>query len=327
MRSKAGTVVNNSKQSRGSDVVVQARLLVQARQLKHSKPKLQLPTSNASTLNAAPHVDEMPIIRRQDSKDCFSRIEEVGHQPQTIQQHPIAVVEPDGPAYIVVSEENVEIEKPWYCKRHIQAMLVVFAASIVAVVMVIGAVQKDADNADSEVSMPSFTPSASQIPTVVPSDLPTHIPSKTPSAVPSISPTTERYDLLRSSLIAEGVIDDDEQLDNIEESFAVTEAVNWFVYEDAFEFVLDNSSTSVLSIKAQVAQRFVLAVLYFATNGPNWRHGLADVWLSSRPICEWWVLDSETYKVGIVGCKDDAPTRIGFCKSKYLSSSILRVLF
>ena len=226
------------------------------------------------------------------------------------QTTPIVVVA-DGPVFMVVSDENVSLVKKWYRKRHIQILiLIAFVVTIVLVVVVM--VNRAASSPVPVTSLqpssslrPSFSPTASAIPSDPPTSAPSPLPTGAPTLAPSNSPTEERRSLIVERLLAEGVAFDLAELNN--STCVVGEAFHWLVYDD--EYRIDPSDVHLV-------QRFVLAVIYFASGGESWnRISKSDgVWLSNRSECEWFVVISDL-QYGVLGCTaDDTVIKLDFRK-------------
>jgi hypothetical protein len=110
-------------------------------------------------------------------------------------------------------------------------------------------------------STPTSSPTAG--PTSIPTTAPTSMPSASPSAVPSAAPTTRENGLLGVLNANIGNIDPD------------GEAFQWLVGTDPL--------MATPSDVQEVINRYILAVLYFEGNGPNWNFCTADPLSSECP--------------------------------------------
>jgi hypothetical protein len=79
------------------------------------------------------------------------------------------------------------------------------------------------------------------------------------------------------------------------------EAFNWLASEANYAFpVIQNTSTSIL------IERYVIALLYFATDGPNWVSTFE--FLGNSSVCEWPpVQENERETTQGVRCNSDGP--------------------
>jgi hypothetical protein len=110
----------------------------------------------------------------------------------------------------------------------------------------------------------------------------------TPSSTPTVSPThSERFVEVRDVL---GGVSGDALLD---ESSYQYKAFEWIVRKDAMQ--VSSQSTSIL------VERYIIALWYFATNGPSWSTSYG--FLQSTSVCKW-----NNAEYGIF-CSDDG--RVG----------------
>lgn len=112
-------------------------------------------------------------------------------------------------------------------------------------------------------------------------------PTTSPSSAPTASPTVTPAQLDPYMVVLNMT-----QEDLIHMSDAQVRAWSWLVEVDQPTLPLDNSTTlDYDSHVYQIEQRYVLAVFYFSTDGPNW--SLDDGWLSKQHVCQWWGLSCE----------------------------------
>lgn len=97
-------------------------------------------------------------------------------------------------------------------------------------------------------------------------------------------------------------------------------AMHWITLVDEADLSIPDESDKDAVYK--YVQRYVMALLYYATNGQNWEHGLH--WLGSESICEWLDfvgdVNHKKHNTG-VGCDAD-----GNIKIVSLGKSVTRVV-
>jgi hypothetical protein len=109
---------------------------------------------------------------------------------------------------------------------------------------------------------------------VTPTQSPTLTKASTPPAAP---PACTSMDCrLAKILLQNGVMDAEALQDDSSPQFR---ALRWLATEDTALLDLDSTSTVIL------VERYVLAVLYFATNGEGWED--QQNFLSASSVCEW----------------------------------------
>jgi hypothetical protein len=106
---------------------------------------------------------------------------------------------------------------------------------------------------------------------VPPTQAPTYFPSEAPSEAPSQAPTT-----LRSKV--EGILSDYEPLDE--------QTLVWLLETSTWEPEEGDPNSDYLWL-----ERYVMALLYFSTNGPNWPINNNN-WLSDEAACTWFSLET-----------------------------------
>jgi hypothetical protein len=151
---------------------------------------------------------------------------------------------------------------------------------------------------------PTFTPTSSPTagPTSAPTAAPSSAPSVSPSAVPSAVPTTRETGLLDVLTENVGVID------------VAGDAFQWLVTTDPL--------VATPSDIQEVINRYILAVLYFESNGPDWNFctadplaspcpdelGSGDRFLTSVSACNWFnVTCDNDGDVAIINLDDNNP--------------------
>eukprot|EP00957_Ditylum_brightwellii_P209780 15363219-Ditylum_brightwellii.AAC.1 len=132
---------------------------------------------------------------------------------------------------------------------------------------------------------PTGSPSVSSYPTLLPSDTPTLVPTE-PLICGGLS-RTERNEIVEATLL------------DFFPSGLHENATNWIVYEDDLDLCANDTF---------LEQRYILATLYFDTNGASWIKGSSGgrKWLSQKSECKWYDVE----------CSDD-----GFVKSINLESN------
>ena len=86
----------------------------------------------------------------------------------------------------------------------------------------------------------------------------------------------------------------------------------------AFENFL-GSHTDDLLYKSELVQHYFLSLIYFATNGRNWKNN--DLWLSNKSFCTWYGIVCDNYNMVIAISLNSndlvgyLPTEIGFFRT------------
>jgi hypothetical protein len=156
---------------------------------------------------------------------------------------------------------------------------------------------KDTPSIDSVV-----TPTQSQSPTQSPTDSPTESPTAAPTKAPTAAPTAcTSLDCLAKILLQNEAADAEALQDESSPQFL---ALHWLANEDTGALDLDSTPTVIL------VERYVLAVLYFATiaeSGLNVLH-----FLSASSVCEW-----NNGEIGVLCDRDDLVVALLLGKSKH----------
>jgi hypothetical protein len=127
-------------------------------------------------------------------------------------------------------------------------------------------------------------------------------PSPTQSPVPTAAPTAcTSMDCLAEILLQNEGADAEALQDDSSPQF---QALRWLANDDTAVLDLDSTSRAIL------VERFVLAMLYFATRGEGW--GDQRNFLSASSVCEW-----NTGSTGVLCNRDDLVVRLVLCKSKH----------
>jgi hypothetical protein len=168
-----------------------------------------------------------------------------------------------------IDEEVIEaqvtpevVDTPFFAKRSTRGS----AACVVLTVIVAVAVGVTVGGRDS----PSPPPSPS--------------PSSAPSFAPSLAPTSVEFSDLYDK-IANASLDGGAALSD--PSSPQYKSVRW---------LSDNANLTKYS-DAQKIQRYILAVLYYSTNGDDWLRN--DTWLSDDDECTWFVKSSVFCQFGL----------------------------
>lgn len=93
------------------------------------------------------------------------------------------------------------------------------------------------------------------------------------------------------------------------------QAINWLAFEDNHTFPIQNTSFTVLT------ERYIMALLYLATDGANWVSGLE--FLSNSSVCEWPPIEeNERETMPGVRCNiEGSVTQIFICTYNFVSKS------
>jgi hypothetical protein len=174
------------------------------------------------------------------------------------------------------------------------ALALLLVVGVILGVVIPLTTKNDQNNNNSNKGSPSIdsvvTPTQSQSPTQSPTAAPTKAPTVAPAVCTSLLCLADIL-LQNEVAIAEALQD---------ESSPQFQALHWLANEDTVVLDLDSSPSVVL-----VVERYVLAVLYFATNGEGWEQGN---FLSSASVCEW---------NNVLCNEDDSVVALLLGKSKY----------
>jgi hypothetical protein len=148
---------------------------------------------------------------------------------------------------------------------------------VVGVILGVAILERDSPSIESS---PAPTPTQSPAPTPTPNQSPTPTPTQSPA--PTAAPTAcTSLDCLRRKeillLLLQNEVSAAEALQD--ESSPQFQALRWLATEDTA--VLDLESTSPVIL----VERYVIAVLYFATNGEGWVNQCN--FLSPASVCAW----------------------------------------
>jgi hypothetical protein len=125
------------------------------------------------------------------------------------------------------------------------------------------------------VTIPLTTNNDKQSPTMDSAVTPTKSPA--PTKVPSQAPTAcTSLNCLSEILIQDGVANEEALQDESSPQFR---ALRWLARNDPAVYYLDSTSTVIL------VERYVLAVLYYASSGEGGSNALS--FLTTKSVCEW----------------------------------------
>ena len=182
-------------------------------------------------------------------------------QLRTVVKQPVVPAEP-------VSGVN------WTNRRRILVVAVV-ALTLIVVAVILGVVFAGKDDNQKETTVPTASETTSLVPlpttideTIVPSVFPS---VREPSAVPSIQES--RLDLFQNFLED---FSDPKEFQNT--SSPQYKALTWIATEDL-------ASVDPVLEPQKAIERYVLAVLYYATDGEGWNPQYD--FLTFRPVCAW----------------------------------------
>lgn len=176
----------------------------------------------------------------------------------------------------------------------------VIAAVVVGVVFV-GSNDKDGRSTDENGAFPFQDPALSRVPTLSPSRAPSTTPSA-PIAIPlpttgptkaiSPNPTTISSPIpTRDNTTPNpATIPRGTKVLNALAGYAPfhEEALTWLTDTDSWEPDEGDPDSDYLWL-----ERYVMAVVYFSNNGPNWSRN--SNWLSSQPVCSWFFSIFDTF--------------------------------
>jgi len=80
----------------------------------------------------------------------------------------------------------------------------------------------------------------------------------------------------------------------------------------AFVNFLDIQTDDIL-LKSELLQRYFLSLIYFATNGRNWKN--KDLWLSNKSFCMWYGIACDNYDM-VIGISLSSNNIIGYIPSE-----------
>jgi hypothetical protein len=146
----------------------------------------------------------------------------------------------------------------------------------------------DLTSRPTQTASPTRAPSTNELPdlsptthpTLMPTATPTEAPSVAPSGVPSLSPTlrpTAAPTTLEAGLLSVLI----EASPNAESRINTPGSPQRL----AFEWLLENTQFSLHS-RQRILQRYVMVILYYATNGDTWSRN--DQWLVGADECLWY---------------------------------------
>jgi hypothetical protein len=157
----------------------------------------------------------------------------------------------------------------------------------------------------SPTQSPSQSPAPTKAPTAAPTASPTQSQSPTQSPTQSPAPTTcTRLDCLAEILLQNEVSDAAALQDDSSPQFR---ALRWLANEDTAVLDLDSTPAVIL------VERYVLAMLYFATRGEGWFDHY-----SATSVCEW-----NMWEVGVFCNQEDLVVAILVCKSTHEEVPVL----
>ncbi|KAL3930225.1 MAG: hypothetical protein SGBAC_011851, partial [Bacillariaceae sp.] len=149
-------------------------------------------------------------------------------------------------------------------KRMVAIIVVIFFVTAAIVVGVLVA-SKNGSTDDTAVNIAAPTP----LPTPNPTQGSTPLP--TPNPTPNLTPGPTPMPILRGAKV-ESILADFDRLD--------AQAFEWLTDTDTWKPDEGDPNGDYLWL-----ERYVMAELYFSTNGPNWTR--KDNWLTSQPVCKW----------------------------------------
>ena len=131
--------------------------------------------------------------------------------------------------------------------------------------------------------VPNNEDSPTKAPTVHPTAHPTPFPTVKPTAVSSIAPSSAEKQLRRQRvqeyLTSNGI---SSRRDLESESTPQYLATDWIAHEDELRLEIPEANSEADSF----VQRYVLAVLYYALGGPNWK--MTMDFLIEKSECSWF---------------------------------------
>jgi hypothetical protein len=188
--------------------------------------------------------------------------------------HLTAVVTPDGHD-TVYEATPLEPELPWWKQRRTKVFMVIICLLLLTTASLAAAAGLGTfsrSTADTENNTAETTTSIT-----------TRTPTLSPSTQPSESsaPTTTRTREIKNIL---STVSDSGALDDADSPQG--KALEWITFTDPIAPQLQPGTDY-----ARIIQRFVLTVLYYATNGDSWRKN--DKWLTGANECDWYWHEGE----------------------------------
>jgi hypothetical protein len=158
---------------------------------------------------------------------------------------------------------------------------------------------------EAPIKAPTQSPTQSPAPTKAPTAAPTAGPTQSQSPTHSPAPTAcTRLDSL-AELLLQSDVSDVEALQDV--SSPQFRALRWLANEDTAVLDLDSTPAVIL------VERYVLAMLYFATRGEGWFDHY-----SATSVCEW-----NMWEVGVFCNQEDLVVAILVCKSTHEEVPVL----
>jgi hypothetical protein len=185
-----------------------------------------------------------------------------------------------------VERELVDKEELWGVPRWLVLLLAMFGALIIVVAVVPSVILSRNNNQDPPLKdsiqvittimrtfpRPSASPTQSPIPTSSPTRRPTVMPTKSPR--PTSSPTRRRIDELQSPLLSVADLD---KIALTTIGTAQFKALDWLANQDEARMDFEIVST------VELLERFVLALLFFPTDGDSWSNSAG--FLGPTSVC------------------------------------------
>jgi hypothetical protein len=154
-------------------------------------------------------------------------------------------------------------------------------ALLLVVGVILGVTIPSIDSTVTPTQSPALTEALTEAPTKAPTKAPTEAPTAAPTAAPTQSPAptacTNSMDCL-AELLLQKIVSDAEALQD--DSSPQFRALRWLANNDTMLLDLDSAPSVILAV-----ERYVLAVLYFATSGEGWEDQRR--FLSASSVCEW----------------------------------------
>eukprot|EP00593_Proboscia_inermis_P006862 CAMPEP_0171303348 /NCGR_PEP_ID=MMETSP0816-20121228/12883_1 /TAXON_ID=420281 /ORGANISM="Proboscia inermis, Strain CCAP1064/1" /LENGTH=456 /DNA_ID=CAMNT_0011782543 /DNA_START=27 /DNA_END=1398 /DNA_ORIENTATION=+ len=171
--------------------------------------------------------------------------------------------------------------------RVIFSVLLAIAAAVVSVVVVISLRRSDSNSSEEESTVLEEITAASDdssdpeniLQTPAPSIALTDFPSNSPSNSPTMTKEQLIYDIV-SPIYSTGAA---AIFDN--KSSPQYRAWQWLAFEDEYQGFNELSDLSNMVVQEHVVERYVLAVLFYETNGASWTKPM--IFMNSFDVCFW----------------------------------------
>ena len=94
---------------------------------------------------------------------------------------------------------------------------------------------------------------------------------------------TTDFEFWQDYLRNQSIVEDDSALFDEDVFSPQYQALDWLIHEDP---VVVSNGLRDINARSALVDRYILAVLYFSTNGGQWKNN--QLYLSGSSVCDWW---------------------------------------